>query len=138
MRGAKPKLTAIEGGLSKVPPAPRDLDKDAREEWRRAARDLIEAGLLAKSDLVTLEIFSVAMGQVRKLQPLANKEPAVIPTANGGMKTNPVHTMLAKYLTVAKNCAAELGLTPASRHRKGMKRSASEAADNGAPPGLDL
>lgn len=137
MRGVKPQLRAIEGGLSKVPPAPRDLDKDAREEWKKAARDLIAAGLLVKSDLVTLEIFAVAMGQVRKLQPIANKEPAVIATANGSMKTNPVHTMLGKYLTIAKTCAAELGLTPASRHRKGMKSSAAKE-DNGAPPGLDL
>lgn len=137
MRGLKPKLEAIEGGLSKVPAPPRDLDADARTEWKKAAGDLVAQRFLARSDLPVLELYAVAMGQVRKLQPLANREPAVIATRSGAVKTNPTHTMLARYMTVAKNCAAELGLTPASRHRKGMRKPAG-AADDGAPPGLDL
>jgi P27 family predicted phage terminase small subunit len=136
MRGAKPDLKAIDGGLSHVPPAPRSLPDEAKAEWDRAAQQLVEAGLLMESDLIALEQYSIAIGMVRRLQPQASKEPAVIATQTGGLKTNPVHTMLARYMTVAKGYAAELGLTPASRHRKGMK-SGSEAHAS-APPGLDL
>lgn len=130
MRGLKPKLTAIDGGLSKVPAAPRDLDAEARAEWRKAAKQLVDKGFLHTSHLATLELFAIAMGQVRKLQPIANREPAVIATANGSMKTNPTHTMLARYMTVAKNCAAELGLTPAGQHRKGLKQPEGGQSDD--------
>lgn len=122
MRGVKPKLTAIEGGLSRMPPVPSRLDRYGKDEFRKAARELIDAGILAKSDLTVLELYAVTMAQVRKLQPIANKEPAVVRTASGSVKTNPVHTQLNRYITNAKNLAAELGLTPASRHRKGIKK----------------
>lgn len=136
MRGLKPQLRAIEGGLSKVPPAPRDLDAEARVEWKRAAKQLVDAGLLMESDLIALEQYSLAIGMVRRLQPEAAKQPAVITAANGGIKSNPVHVMLAKYMTIAKSYAAELGLTPAARHRKGMKSGGTSHED--APPDLDL
>ncbi len=35
MRGAKPKLEAIAGGLSRLPPAPAWLPAEAKAEWRR-------------------------------------------------------------------------------------------------------
>ena len=138
MRGVKPQLRAIEGGLSKVPAAPARLAPKAREEWRRAARELVDQKLLAKGDLQALEHYAIAAGMVKQLQEIAAKSPPIIVNEkSGAVKQHPAHVMLAKHLTIALRFAAELGLTPASRHRKGMKSSAAQE-DNGAPPGLDL
>lgn len=125
MRGLKPRLVVDNGALPRPPKAPAGLDDDARKEFNKAAKELVELGWLRESDLPMLELYAVAMGQVRKLQPIANKEPAVIPTGTGSVKTNPTHTMLNRYMTTAKNIAAELGLTPAGRARKGIKQAAT-------------
>jgi P27 family predicted phage terminase small subunit len=123
MRGMKPVLVVDNGALPRAPKAPSGLDASARREFDKAAKELVELGFLRESDLPMLELYAIAMGQVRKLQPLANKEPAVIPTGTGSSKTNPTHTMLNRYMTTAKNIAAELGLTPAGRGRKGVQKS---------------
>ncbi|MHA6644563.1 phage terminase small subunit P27 family [Mesorhizobium sp. A623] len=135
--GVKPILKSIEGGLAKVPPAPRDLAPDAREEWRRAAKELIDLKILTKSDLQALEQYAIAAGMVKQLQAIASKSPPIISNEkSGAVKQHPAHVMLAKYLTLALRFAAELGLTPAGRHRKGMQQGSK--ADEGAPSWLDL
>ena len=137
MRGVKPQLRAIEGGLSKVPAAPARLAPEAREEWRRAARELIDLGVLAKSDLQTLEQYAIAAGMVKQLQEIAAKAPPIITNEkSGAVKQHPAHVMLTKHLTLALRFASELGLTPAARNRKGFQQGSK--ADEGAPPGLDL
>lgn len=125
--GRKPALKAIDGGLSKVPAAPKGLGGDAREEWRRAAKDLIDRKVLAKSDLPALEAYAIAYGMMRQLQPIAAKsEPMLINAENGAIKNHPAHTALQKYLNLVLRYQSELGLTPASRNRRG-----SQAPDAG-------
>lgn len=136
MRGVKPQLRAIEGGLSKVPPTPKGLAAEGRNEWRKVSEQLITMKLLKQSDLHALEHYCIASGMVKRLQIEANKVPPILCVASGAIKTHPAHTMLARYLTIAKNYESELGLTPASRNRKGIKQGGTRHADT--PPDLDL
>lgn len=137
MRGVKPQLRSIEGGLSKVPPPPARLAPEAREEWRRAARELIDLKILARSDLQTLEQYAIAAGMVKQLQEIAAKsQPIIVNEKSGAVKQHPAHVMLAKHLTLSLRFAAELGLTPAARNRKGFSQGSN--VYEGAPPGLDL
>jgi len=137
MRGVKPQLRAIEGGLSKVPPPPAGLNAVAREEWKRAGKDLIDMGVLARSDLPTLEMYATCRAMVKKLRPLADKADAfIVNEKTGAIKQHPVHANLTKYLTLCLRYEGELGLTPAARNRKGFQQGGK--AYEGAPPGLDL
>ena len=136
--GRKPELRSIEGGLSKVPPPPAGLNAAAREEWKRAGRDLIEMGVLARSDLPTLEMYATCRAMVRKLRPIADKaEPFIMNEKTGAIKKHPAHIGLTNYLTLCLRYEAELGLTPAARNRKGFQQQGSKP-DEGAPAWLDL
>lgn len=116
--GPKPALRAIEGGLSKVPAPPKGLTLQARQEWKRAAQDLIDRKVLAKSDLPALEAYAVAFGMMQKLQPIAAKADPIMISKAGAVKNHPAHVALQKYLAIVARFQAELGLTPASRNRR--------------------
>lgn len=121
MRGAKPALQVIEGGMDKVPATPKGMPAEGRAEWIRAASELIDLGILAESDLTSLEMYCTAIAMVRQLRTEAAKCPAVITVKSGAIKKHPVHATLNDYLKTAKQYAAELGLTPAGRNRKAMR-----------------
>lgn len=128
MNGRKPVLKSIEGGLSNVPPPPKGLGPEARAEWSRAAKDLIDRKVLARSDLPTLEQYAIVAGMVKKLQPIAAGSDPVIVAQSGAVKQHPAHVMLAKYLNLCLRYSGELGLTPASRNRKSF--NAGPAGDD--------
>lgn len=137
MRGVKPQLRSIEGGLSKVPAAPTGLNAVAREEWKRTCRELIERSALAKSDLPTIEMYVTCRAMVAKIRPLADKaEPFIVNEKTGIVKKHPAHITLTNYLTLCLRYESELGLTPAARNRKGFQQGSK--AHEGAPPDLDL
>src|SRR5690606_31334390 len=99
--GRKPVLRAIEGGLSKVPAPPKGLGPEAHQEWRRAAQELIDRKVLAKSDLPALEAYSVAYAMMRKLQPIAAKaDPLLFNERTGAIKKHPAHVQLQAYLNL--------------------------------------
>jgi len=117
--GRKPELKAIDGGLSRVPAPPKTLTTaEAREEWRRAAQDLIDRKVLAKSDLPALEAYAMAFAQMKRLQPLAAEADPIIVAKSGAVKNHPAHVAFQKYLTIVLRYQSELGLTPASRNRR--------------------
>lgn len=116
--GRKPALKVIDGALSRIPAAPKGLTAEARQEWKRAAQDLIDRKVLAKSDLPALEAYAVAFGMLQKIQPIAAKAEPIMISKAGGVKTHPAHTALQKYLAIVLRFQGELGLTPASRNRR--------------------
>ncbi|MBU4529779.1 MAG: P27 family phage terminase small subunit [Hoeflea sp.] len=136
--GRKPQLRAIEGGLSKIPPAPAGLNPTARAEWNRTCGELIDRSALAKSDLPTIEMYATCRAMVVKFRPLADKaEPFLVNEKTGAIKKHPAHIALTNYLTLCLRYESELGLTPAARNRKGFRDNGGNA-DASAPPGLDL
>ncbi|RWF07315.1 MAG: phage terminase small subunit P27 family, partial [Mesorhizobium sp.] len=68
MRGRKPAgIVAGTSPVTKVPPAPTWLSKDAKAEWRRVAPILVnERKVLTEADLGTLESYCIATGTVRE------------------------------------------------------------------------
>lgn len=138
MRGVKPQLRAIEGGLSKVPAAPAGLNSSAREEFRRAAQDMLDLKLLTKSDIPALGQLANARAMVKKLRPMADKaDPIIVNEKTGATKQHPAYVMLEKFMSLCLRYEGELGLTPAARARKGFQQQGSKA-DEGAPAWLDL
>lgn len=126
MRGRKPELKAIEGGLSRLPPAPSWLPKEAKDEWRRVVPGLRERKTLTREDLPMLEAYCLAAGTVRRMQATIAADGDHITNEKGDMKRHPAFQTMFQALTECRRLAAELGLTPASRN----KAAATEGDDD--------
>ena len=116
MRGRKPDLRAIDGGLSDVPPPPTWLPSPARQEWLRVLPDLVKRHVLAEADLATVENYCLAIGIVRQCQERIAADGMLVET-NTGPKRHPAAQTLFNAMTEARRLAAEIGLTPASRSK---------------------
>jgi P27 family predicted phage terminase small subunit len=116
MRGRKPELKAIEGGLSRLPPAPAWLPQEAKAEWRRVVGALKGRRTMTKADLPMLEAYCLAAGTVRRAQALIAAEGDLVTTKNG-TRRHPAFQTLFQAMTESRRLASELGLTPASRNK---------------------
>ena len=117
MRGRKPELKAIDGGLARLPPAPSWLPSEAKAEWRRVTPGLRARKTLTREDLPMLEAYCLAAGTVRRMQTTIATEGDHITNEKGDMKRHPAFQTMFQALTESRRLAAELGLTPASRNK---------------------
>jgi P27 family predicted phage terminase small subunit len=117
MRGRKPELVAIEGGLARTPGAPSWLPDDAKAEWRRILPELVQRRTVTRSDLATVEAYCLAIGTLRRSQKTIASEGDFISTASGDTRRHPAFQTMFQALTESRRLAAELGLTPASRNK---------------------
>ena len=125
MKGKKPKLTVIHGGFvaGKCPAAPSWLSAHAKAEWKRAAPQLHSRGLLTPDTLATLESYCLAVGAVRELEEIMQRDGRVI-DGEDGPKTHPAFRMQGAAMREARLLASELGLTP---HRRGAGKEKGPA-----------
>ncbi len=117
MRGRKPELKAIDGGLARLPPAPSWLPAEAKAEWRRVVPGLRARKTVTREDLPMLEAYCLAAGTVRRMQTTIAAEGDHITNDKGDMKRHPAFQTMFQALTESRRLAAELGLTPASRNK---------------------
>jgi len=129
MRGRKPNLHAIEGGLSKVPRPPAWLPDEAKDEWKRILPSLIKRKVLTDTDMGTVEAYCLAAGTVRRSQATIAREGDTVET-NTGTKRHPAFQTMFQALTEQRRLAAELGLTPASRMKAGKPPEGEEGYDD--------
>lgn len=129
MRGTKPKLEVIAGGLSEFPPPPDWLPMDAKSEWLAVIPGLCERKTITKEDLSALEAYCLAAGMVRSSQRLISKEGEMIETTRGEKRRHPAHQTLFQALTESRRLACELGLTPASRNKTPAAKQEDDLSD---------
>jgi len=146
MRGRKPKPNVIkdlEGNPGKrrrvrenepvpkggVPECPEHLDGEARAEWFRTAKVLLEMKLLTTADRSALAAYCTAYSrwveaerQVKKLGPIVKSPDKGFP-----MKS-PYLVIADQALEIMRKFMVEFGLTPSSRSRIRVPADA-EAAD---------
>lgn len=135
MKGRKPtpsKIVDIRGGTrythekprdkepqppSAIPQCPRHLDKEARAEWRRMAKELEPLGVLTKLDKAVFamycEAFSTWAQATKKIQEMG----MVRITKNGYAEQNPYFPIVNKAKEQMMKCLVEMGMTPSSRSR---------------------
>lgn len=140
MRGRRPtELKAIEGGLSGQAPLPADVPKAMRPEWDRIVSDLASRKLLTAAALGSVAAYLIARWQVSECVKAIQADGAFVRTKGGEPKPHPAHGVMNKANEIVARLAAELGLTPAARSRRGLAGPAEGGnADDGAPAGLDL
>ncbi|QRG08803.1 phage terminase small subunit P27 family [Xanthobacter dioxanivorans] len=110
MKGRKPStIASTAGALTKAPAPPAWLSPDAKKEWKRCIRPLIERRILTQSDLGQLENYCIAQGRAREIERTLQAAFSL-----------PLCRAQDKALATARQIAAELGLTPMSRSRPTM------------------
>lgn len=137
MRGVRPELKTVEGGLAKTAAPPEHIPKAARVEWNRVTSDLAQRKLLTPGCLGTVASYVIATWQVAQCVAAIEADGAFVRTKLGEPKPHPAHGLMNKANEIVARLAAELGLTPSARSRKGL-RGQGGTPDEGAPPGLDI
>ena len=152
MAGRKPKPTAlrlIEGNrehrtiraelepkpVSKAPPCPRELRKDARKAWRYLVRELGGMNCLASSDRGQMVGYCDAWGRwtnaQRRLQEqeqlAGGKDQSVIMSTGGRWGENPWLKISNRALADLIKYGAELGLNPVQRTRVKIEKAPAES-----------
>jgi P27 family predicted phage terminase small subunit len=129
-RGRKPKPPELKvlggeraGRRDPAPPAPRPgrpecpgyLDDDAKEEWSRIASELEAIALLTLDSRALLTLYCNAFS--RWMRARGETLDVVGSTDLGSLKANPAVAVEKDAEAMMLRILAELGLTPASRHR---------------------
>ncbi|MFG1237174.1 phage terminase small subunit P27 family [Xanthobacter autotrophicus DSM 597] len=133
MRGSKAGIEPHDEQQPDDLPAPPEwLGDDAREEWLRVLPILLgERRTLSMADLSIFANYCVAIGQVAEANRIL-KEEGLTFSGPSGPKRHPAVAVRSDGMTQARQMAAELGLTPASRGRPGIKPGSGD----GDEPGL--
>lgn len=129
MRGDKPALKLACNPVSADLAAPDWLPTEAQTEWRRVIGPLADRRILTEPDLGGLENYCLAIAQVRECQAILANEPSPFFTGDNGVpRPHPAIRVMHAAMTLARQMAAELGLTPVSRSRPAIS---DEGEDNG-------
>ena len=108
---------AFDGAAVKLPVCPKHLDKEARAEWRRIGRELVQLGRVTAVDRAALASYCVAWSRWVASEAEVSRLGAVVKTANGNLIQNPYLAIANRALEQLNKVAHSFGLTPISRAR---------------------
>ena len=145
-RGRKPKPTAVkvlEGNPGKrelnmyepipkkgaMPKCPDWLEDEAKEEWKRLAKNLYELGLLTDLDVQAFASYCQAYARWREAEEFISQHGAIVKTKSGYWQQVPQVAIAHQNQKMMMQAAAEFGLTPSSRSRIVADQAASREAD---------
>ena len=72
-----------------MPSCPPHLDDEAKKEWRRIAKELLQCGLLSKIDRATLAGYCVVWSRWTKAETQLKASGLTIMTPNGYQQPSP-------------------------------------------------
>jgi P27 family predicted phage terminase small subunit len=121
MRGRRPELKAIDGGLLNAPPMPRTLAASMADDWNIVVADLQGRGILTTSMLAVVEVYLGAIWTARECRAAIADKGLLVQAKDLQVKPNPACAMLKAAQETVSRLAAELGLTPLSRSRKALQ-----------------
>lgn len=132
MRGNKAGIDATDDLVPDEMPAPPEwLSEDARGEWLRVLPILLnERRTISIADLSIFAHYCVAVGQVAQANRILESEGLTF-SGPSGPKRHPAIAIRSDGMTQARQMAAELGLTPASRGRPGIKSGGGDDGTGG-------
>ena len=112
LRGVRPTIVPDRAPITKTPSAPKWFGAFAKLEWRRIMPPLVERRILTEADMGSVENYCVTTGRIREIEAqivaAGEIDPKLFRMQNQAMQT-------------ARQLAAELGLTPASRSRPAVR-----------------
>jgi P27 family predicted phage terminase small subunit len=132
MRGRKPhpdNIVRLRGNPSQhrrkpsvkvqvtLPKCPSHLSGVAREEWKRLAPKLFEAGLLTELDTTALAGLCEAQAMLLEARRKIAEEGMTVPGPGGVLRTSPWVRIANQALQQVRLFAGEFGMTPVARQR---------------------
>ena len=132
-RGRKPKPTGIkelEGNpgkrplnknepkpKAKAPTCPKWLEDEAKNEWRRTAKQLEGLGILTEVDMTAFAGYCQAYARWKEAEEFITKHGAIVKTPSGYWQQVPQVSIAQTYLRIMNRFCEQFGLTPSSRSR---------------------
>lgn len=113
----------------KAPACPGWLSKEAKAEWRRAAKVLVAMRVLTEGDRAVLAGYCQAWAEFRQADEAIQKSGLLIKDAEGALRRNPLLMVRNAAHDRMTRDAAQLGLTPAARTRVREIEEASSGAN---------
>ena len=133
MRGRRPALKAVDGGMNRVPPMPSHLPAACLEDWQTTTADLQGRDLLLPAVLPIVAEYVGGLAIARECRTAIFKDGPIVRTAQGNPKPHPAANMLKSQGELVARLAAELGLTALGRSRSGIRDQESKADDAADP-----
>lgn len=103
------------------PSPPDDLQNEGLLEWGRICDELSDAGLLNKADRAIIKLYCDAWQTYTAAQAAVNVSGPVVKYPNGMPGPSPLFNVAEKTAARMEKLLAQLGLTPAARHRLAPK-----------------
>lgn len=110
-----------------APPCPKHIQGEARKEWRRASKQLLEMNILTKVDRAALAAYCQAWARWVDAEKRLQDEPMVFKSPNGYPVISPYWVIANKAMEQIHRFLIEFGFSPASRTR--IKGSAAPETD---------
>lgn len=125
-RGRKAEPQAVDSGFTEVPDVSAHIPEAMHDEWIAVAADLLRRKLLTPAMRGAIDAYVMAQWNRRLAQTALDEHGVLILAGDGTLKQNPAASLLGRAEMVISRLAAELGLTPSSQARRGMKPEGEE------------
>lgn len=132
-RGRKPRIAALDGALSRVPPVPPDMPEKGAAEWKKVLGVLVGQRKIANHELAIVDAYCRIVARIYDCEVAIAKHGLTF-ESDAGPKRRPETTILKECHATLARLAGELGLTPASRAKN--KGSAVTDDEDDALDGL--
>lgn len=132
-RGRKPTPTAIkelEGNpghrplndqepkpVKKAPPCPKNLEPEAKKEWRRLAKHMESLGILTELDMAAFASYCQHYARWKEAEDFLTQHGTIVKTPSGYWQQVPQVSIAQTYNKLMMKAAEQFGLTPSSRSR---------------------
>jgi P27 family predicted phage terminase small subunit len=101
----------------KLPTPPAHLSKEARKEWRRTGRFLLEVGLITELDRAAFAAFCTAWARWVEAEDALRNFGIVLKSPSGFPIQSPYLAIANKAMEQMRSLLSEFGMSPASRSR---------------------
>jgi P27 family predicted phage terminase small subunit len=101
----------------RLPSPPAHLSKEAKKEWRRSGRFLLEMGLISELDRAAFAAFCAVWGRWVEAEVALNTHGVLIKSPSGYPMQSPYLAVANRALDQMRSLLAEFGMSPASRSR---------------------
>jgi len=119
-RRGNPGRRAASDGVkveAKAPPCPSHLDKEAKKEWRRVCKKLVELKIVTELDRAVLTGYCEAWSLYVQASRDVQEHGTVAISEKGAVYQSPYVNLMATAMKQMQAFAAELGMTPSARSR---------------------
>ena len=101
----------------RLPRAPEHLSDEAKKEWRRSGRFLVNLGLVSDLDLAAFAAYCTAYGRWVEAETALKTYGVMVKSPNGFPVQSPYLAVANKAMEQMRSLLSEFGMSPASRTR---------------------